>query len=186
MRIKTTLLTGTLCLALTPVALAQNFVLGGPVFNPDNGHSYYLLGAAPWTTSEAEAISLGGHLATINNAAEDAFVYANFSNFGGEIRNLWLGLNDAAITGTYTWTSGEPFVYSHFNPGEPNHNGAEHYIHIYTFGGSGWNDAADTAPGITGAVYGVVEFTAVPEPAEYAAVAGLALVAFGAWRRTRR
>jgi hypothetical protein len=27
---------------------------------------------------------------------------------------------------------------------------------------------------------------AVPEPAEYAAVAGLALVAFGAWRRTRR
>ena len=28
--------------------------------------------------------------------------------------------------------------------------------------------------------------TPVPEPAEYAAVAGLALVAFGAWRRTRR
>jgi carbonic anhydrase len=32
----------------------------------------------------------------------------------------------------------------------------------------------------------VVGFAAVPEPAEYAAVAGLALVAFGAWRRTRR
>ena len=28
--------------------------------------------------------------------------------------------------------------------------------------------------------------TPVPEPAEYAAVAGLALAAFGAWRRTRR
>lgn len=28
--------------------------------------------------------------------------------------------------------------------------------------------------------------SAVPEPSEYAAVAGLALVAFGAWRRTRR
>ena len=31
-----------------------------------------------------------------------------------------------------------------------------------------------------------VSITAVPEPAHYAAIAGLALVAFGAWRRCRR
>ena len=31
-----------------------------------------------------------------------------------------------------------------------------------------------------------VSITAVPEPGDYAAVAGLALAAFGAWRRCRR
>lgn len=34
--------------------------------------------------------------------------------------------------------------------------------------------------------FALVAPSAVPEPSEYAAVAGLALVAFGAWRRTRR
>lgn len=41
-------------------------------------------------------------------------------------------------------------------------------------------------PNGSGGYVASVQTTAVPEPAEYAAVAGLALVAFGAWRRTRR
>ena len=41
-------------------------------------------------------------------------------------------------------------------------------------------------PNASGGYVASVQTTAVPEPAEYAAVAGLALVAFGAWRRTRR
>ena len=41
-------------------------------------------------------------------------------------------------------------------------------------------------PNASGGYVASVQTTAVPEPAEYAAVAGLALVAFGTWRRTRR
>jgi hypothetical protein len=43
-------------------------ILAGPFVNPANGHSYYLLSQNTWSNAEAEAVSLGGHLATIRNA----------------------------------------------------------------------------------------------------------------------
>src|SRR5207248_1518963 len=49
----------------------------GPIDNPANGHTYYRLTPSTWTTAESEARRLGGHLATINDAAENAWVYAN-------------------------------------------------------------------------------------------------------------
>src|SRR5213594_729280 len=61
-------------LSLATVALglnAQAGILAGPIVNPLNGHSYYLLSQNTWSNAEAEAVALGGHLATIRNAAED-------------------------------------------------------------------------------------------------------------------
>src|SRR5689334_4408092 len=64
-------------------------VLAGPVVNPANGHSYYLLSLNNWTGSQSESVSLGGNLATINDAAENAWVFSTFASFGGVQRNLW-------------------------------------------------------------------------------------------------
>jgi len=50
---------------------AHASILTGPVVNPANGHVYYLLSQNTWSNAEAEAVALGGHLATIRNAAED-------------------------------------------------------------------------------------------------------------------
>ena len=58
-------------LSLPTVPVARAAVLAGPLTNAANGHAYYLLSANSWTTSEAETRGLGGHLVTINDAAEN-------------------------------------------------------------------------------------------------------------------
>src|SRR5438045_3064478 len=84
-------------LALASTAHAT--VIVGPILNPANGHSYYLLETAAWTASEAEAATVGGHLVTINDLAEEQWVYATFSSYQGVSRALWIGLTDAASEG---------------------------------------------------------------------------------------
>ena len=58
---------------LYPPVLARAEVLAGPITNPANGHIYYLLAKTNWVWSEQQAKSMGGHLATIDDAAEQCF-----------------------------------------------------------------------------------------------------------------
>ena len=62
-------------------------VVAGPVINPSNGHAYWLLAPDSWTHSEAQAVALGGHLATINDQAEQDWVVAQFGQYAGEYRS---------------------------------------------------------------------------------------------------
>lgn len=102
--------------------------LAGPITNAANNHIYYLLEANTWTNAELAAIALGGHLATINDATEDAWVYSTFSSSGGTPRTMWIGLNDAQAEGTFVWASGEPVGYTRWGPGEPNNIGNEDFV----------------------------------------------------------
>ncbi len=44
-----------------------------------NGHNYQLTtSAGSWVQAEAAAVALGGHLVTINNAAEQNFIVTTF------------------------------------------------------------------------------------------------------------
>ena len=69
-------------LSLATVPGARAAVLAGPITNAANGHAYYLLSTNTWTQSENEAIALGGHLVTINDDAENNWVYDTFGQFG--------------------------------------------------------------------------------------------------------
>jgi len=81
-----------LALAIASLSMSARVgILAGPVMNPGNGHVYYLLSQNTWSNSEAEAVRLGGHLATIRNAAEDRWVFSTFAAWGGA---LWIGLTD--------------------------------------------------------------------------------------------
>jgi hypothetical protein len=148
-----------LVLALTPLASAT--VISGPIVNPGNGHSYYLLAAEPWSAAETESMGLGGHLATINDAAENTWVTGQFSNFGGSPHSLWIGLNDVTTEGQFAWTSGEAVGYTNWAPGEPNNsNGGEDFAVIFAPDNSlfpQWNDI-----NLSGSTLGVAEV--VPEP----------------------
>lgn len=129
---------------------AQGAILVGPVVNPANGHSYYLLSQNTWSNAEAEAVSLGGHLATIRNAEEQNWVFSTFGSYHGA---LWIGLTDREKVFSFTWTSGEPLRYTNWSDTEPDNGtgGIEYYTHMWPEGIQGanpppagkWNDYAN-------------------------------------------
>lgn len=89
-----------------------------------NGHSYVLTTTAKnWTDAEIEAQSRRGHLVTINDAAEQAFLESAFLTGDLATRPVWIGLNDLSNEGNFVWASGEPVTYTNWQPGDPN-NGA--------------------------------------------------------------
>ncbi len=147
-------------LALSVAGTASADVLSGPIVNPTNGHSYYLLEQDTWTNSEAFAQSLGGHLVTINDAPEDEFVFQTFSSIVPGLNHLWIGYNDAEVEGQFVWSSGEVVTYTNsffFTSGD--------YTHII---GSGFGSASGTwnlvqNSGGNAPTHGVVEV--IPEPA---------------------
>ena len=73
-----TVFTCTTAALVIAAASAKGDIIAGPIVNPANGHSYYFLSQNTWTGAEAEAVTLGGHLVTINNAAENQWVDDTF------------------------------------------------------------------------------------------------------------
>ncbi len=179
------------------LAAAHAGTLTGPIQNPANGHFYYLLANDTWTDAQAQAVSLGGNLVTINDQAENTWVASTFLNYGGVRRDLWLGGTDAGTEGHWRWANGEAFSYSNWEPGQPDNGGGyypnENYLDMY--GGTttehlpgwvpgAWNDLQDRAgyysnSGTFREMCGVVEV--VPEPTVEALllVAGPLLLASG-------
>jgi len=159
--------------------------------NPTNGRTYHLLDQSSWTEVEAEAISLGGHLATVNDASEATWLGETFGSSGvGIDKNLWIGFNDVAVEGSFEWSSGEPITYTNWALGEPNNaDGVEHFVNMVFFAASQpgkWNDLRDmpSPPLFPNDVpYGVVEM--VPEPSTMA-LAALALIGMLAHGHRRR
>ncbi len=100
--------------------------------NPETDHYYALTETGmSWDMLEALSVQVGGHLVSINDAAEEEWLY---STFGSTM--FWIGLTDYPNEGEYRWTSGEPMTYLNWCPGEPTD----------TAGGSGSEDAVHTIP----------------------------------------
>ena len=173
----------------------------------NNGHNYYVLRtASTWAEAEAGAVQLGGHLATINDAAEQSFAAGLRGLSGLNDPHLWIGLHDPDADGDagtdgnssqWIWVSGETSTYRNWGGSEPNQflGGNEDAVHILNsqhYGGTGtWNDwlpdrsTFDYDNPSTG-IYGLVEvnMAPVPEPETYAMLlAGLGLMGFMARRR---
>lgn len=160
-----------------------------------NGHLYSLTPAATtWTGAEAYAASVGGHLATVNDAAENAFLVSLVA--ADENRPYWLGLNDAATEGAYVWSSGETPAFARWHAGEPGTAFGEgdyttinwYFAHGVSSDRGGWKLTPDEGTNLTnsnanGPYRGIVEVAPVPEPATFVAfgMGALALV-----RRGRR
>lgn len=119
-----------------------------------NEHSYYIYSnvVETWEAAKAYCEALGGHLAVINDVAENSALYKYKVQKG--YATVYLGLTDANHEGEWTWVTGEPVTYTNWYKGypcnEPN-NGlsspVENYAelwngtnltrnHAYT-----WNDA---------------------------------------------
>jgi hypothetical protein len=105
---------------------AATVVSAGPLVNPATGSRYYRLSNGDWNSLRASAVAMGGDLATINNAAENAWVVANM--IGGT--KPFIGLNDAAQEGTFVWADGSASTYRNWQPGEPNNTAIKDSVYF--------------------------------------------------------
>jgi hypothetical protein len=153
----------TLAATLTLSNAVSAAVISGPITSPINGHTYYLLSQNTWTGAQAEAVTLGGNLVTIRNAAEEAWIQ---ETFGSSSHRLWIGLTDQEVEGTFVWISGEVSTYRNWDPGEPNDQGGEDYVHKLSRGT--WNDLANSLTQSRAPMLSVAEIPGIPEPSTWA------------------
>ncbi|WP_051347652.1 lectin-like protein, partial [Dolichospermum circinale] len=104
-----------------------------------NGSTYFLTDFfGTWEDAQAQALSLGGNLVTINTAAEQNWLV---STFGGT-EELWIGYTDKITEGQFKWASNETSAYANWFTGQPDNGGpqGEDYV-VMNFGSPGkWND----------------------------------------------
>ncbi len=123
---------GTMTVA--PIAMLGDFT------DKTTGVRYVAVAGGSFAASEALAVALGGHLASINDQAEQDFVHSNFGNLGGVDRRIWIGFNDVAVEGAFEWTDLSSRKYTNWNAGEPNNSGGvEDYAEMLGSTGK-WND----------------------------------------------
>ncbi|VGO11855.1 hypothetical protein PDESU_00402 [Pontiella desulfatans] len=115
-----------------------------PLTSEGNGHFYevvYVPDSISWTDASNAAVNAGGYLATITSGAENNFVHNLIGNsiYWDGPCGPWIGGFQTAgspePSGGWQWVTGEPFVYSNWNSGQPNefNNNNENCIHF------GWN-----------------------------------------------
>ena len=108
-----------------------------------NGHYYKLYDlddVSGWTASEAFCENLGGYLATITSAEEDAFIYNEVLRANG-YENAYFGLTDKDAEGMWRWVTDEKLSYLNWANGEPNGGTSENYgMYYYKFSDGRWND----------------------------------------------
>ncbi len=155
-------------------------IVGGPIVY--SGHTYYKLDVSTWHEAEATAVGLGGHLVTINDEAENMFIYSTFAD---PENPLWIGLNDEASEGNFVWVSGETVTYTKWfgEPDtEPNDAGTgEDFGSMLETASSStgeWNDIDEF--NVIYQMQGIVEV--IPEP-NTALLLGFGLLGLGIKRR---
>ena len=155
------------------------------------GHEYAItFEYNKWTDAEAEAVAVGGHLATINDAAENAWLTDAFNGF--YTRGIqhpswsiaWIGMRRVGTE--WGWASGEPVTYTapiltsdgNWMPDNPqNHDDGGPHAYLHTanhFAPGTWanHEAEDWYPSWN--PRGIIELDAAPPttPRTYAIIVG--------------
>jgi hypothetical protein len=159
----------------------------GPAEYGRDHHVYYVLQPESWTAAQNEAIAMGGHLATLNDDAENGWTHAGFAYSLSTI-HMWIGLTDAGSPpGVFKWSTGDPLAYTNWAPGQP--SGGD-YAYMYSptgeLGKALWYTTSN-APPAGAPVYALVEVDGIkiPEPAALGMLT-LAAAALSLAQRPRR
>lgn len=110
--------------------------LAGFIYMGQLGGSKYFCSLDPstWPDANAHAQAVGGHLAIIENAQENAYL-ANILT----IQSAFIGCSDGVVEGDFIWTDGTPVTYTNWYPGQPNnYQNYQDYCEMLSNGQ--WND----------------------------------------------
>lgn len=102
---------------------AGNNITGFTFLGTHNGHRYFRSNGCnySWDQANAAAQAAGGHLAVVNDAAENHYLACRIQGSYG-----WIGLNDVAAEGQFEWVNGEGLNYTNWSSYEPNNTGGYH------------------------------------------------------------
>lgn len=87
------------------------------IAHPTNGFEYALSNPGTYFDTIAEAAAHGGTLAAIDSAELNDWIAQTF--VGSGLVSFFIGYDDIASEGTFTWQSGAPAGYENWGPGEP-------------------------------------------------------------------
>ena len=117
-----TILAIIVVLAISPQAFGQWL---SPWFEFE-GHDYRLTEPLDWFAAESLAVSVGGHLVTIDDAAENDWVFSTFDAIAPSYPAFYIGLfqplGSPEPGGGWGWISGDPLGFINWDPQEPNNN----------------------------------------------------------------
>jgi len=100
------------------------------------GSKYYCSYYSDYTWEQANYYSqvYGGHLVTINNPGENAYVSSSIMT-----SKAWIGCHDKYTEGSFQWSNGEPMNYTNWYANQPNDYYGQDYCKIFKSNGQ-WAD----------------------------------------------
>jgi hypothetical protein len=126
--------------------------------HPETGNKYFLTKPDTWLGAQEQAKAAGGNLVTINDAAENQWLFDTLGN-----GPKWVGLNDSPIYGNaegeYQWVSGDSATFRNWRstPNNVLHTPeGEDFTETNFYGVGTWNDMPSQDNWIR---YGIVEIS---------------------------
>ena len=87
-----------------------------------NGHCYMQITLPrDWESARVACNLWGGHLAIIDDVAENTFLHTTFAAPGGD--DPWIGIHDTNTEGSFEWVTGDALVYTNWAAGQPDDAG---------------------------------------------------------------
>jgi len=115
-------------------------------FQETYGYSAFeqIYGTISWSAAKTDAESRGGHLATIDNAVEQAAAAAAWDGSS----HAWLGGQNVNPANTWTWITGESVTYSNWDTagGQPNSSSQDLLFWTGNTEHGKWHDYASSVP----------------------------------------
>jgi hypothetical protein len=148
----------------------------GVVVNPATHSTYFRVTAASASQVESLAAHVGGHLVSIDSAAENEWLRLNFMNLPSAPSQIWIGAHDTMHEGNFRWRNSLPLVFAKWAPGEPNNANNNEDAAVMTANGL-WNDVPNFST-----ISGIVEINCFADLNDNGSVDGGDLgVLLGAW-----